>query len=156
MGGRESVSPLVGTPAPNVASKMLDGSPFNLQDRYAENILMVDFWATWCGPCVVELPILMRIAEHYADRGVTLYGINQGEDVETIQNFLDEQKWNLNVVLDQDGAAGNAFAVEGIPQLVIIDKEGTVQSVHIGYRPNIEDVLREELDALLEGKGLAQ
>ncbi|HJN07762.1 MAG TPA: DUF2092 domain-containing protein [Pirellulaceae bacterium] len=155
MGGQEAISPLVGKPTPDIASTMLDGSPFNLQERYAENILMVDFWATWCGPCVKELPILMKVAEQYADRGVALYAINQGEDVETIQRFLDQQKWKLNVVLDQKGAVGSAYAVEGIPQLVIIDKAGTVQSVHVGYSPGIEKTLRSELDALLEGKNLA-
>ncbi len=155
MRGQEAASPLVGEPAPDITSTMLDGSPFKLQELYAENILLVDFWATWCGPCVQELPILIKVAEQYADRGVRLYAINQGEDKETIQQFLDRNKWDLNVVLDQEGVTGTAYAVSGIPQLVIIDKQGKVQSVHVGYSPDIENVLQRELDALLEGKDLA-
>lgn len=155
MRGQEEVSPLVGKPAPEITSTMLDGSPFKLQDRNAESILLVDFWATWCGPCVMELPILMKVAEQYSDRGVRLFAINQGEDKETIQQFLNQKKWDLNVVLDQEGAASTAYAVEGIPQLVIIDKQGKIQSVHVGYSPDIENVLQRELDALLEGKDLA-
>lgn len=150
----EPKSPLLGQPAPDVQLPLLDGTEFSLASYREKNVVMIDFWATWCGPCVEEMPILAEVADEYASQGVVFCALNQGEDAETIQKFLDEKELDIMVGLDSAGSAGAAYRVQGIPTLILIDKSGIVQSVHVGYRPDIKDVLQQELDTLLAGKTL--
>lgn len=145
----ENVSPLVGKPAPAVQGELLDGSKFSLEEHSAKNVVLLDFWATWCGPCVEELPVLMKLAEEFKHKGVVLYAVNEEEDAETIGKFLQAKNWKLNVVLDADGKHGSAFAVSGIPQLVVIGRDGKVRHVHVGFAPEVEQLLRTELNAIL-------
>jgi hypothetical protein len=130
---------------------LLDGGRLRLADHAGKNFVMLDFWATWCGPCVEELPLLVEMADEYRDKGVVFYAVNQQEDADTIRAFLEEKKLNLTVALDLDGTAGEAYHVAGIPVLALIDKAGLVQSVHVGYSPTIKQTLRQELDDLLVG-----
>lgn len=153
-GEEPEVSPLVGKPAPDIQLKLLDGGSFELKKEQGNNVVILDFWATWCGPCVREMPLVAEIADRYRAKGVRLYAINQREDPETIRKFLQSQKLNVTVALDSEGAAGDSYGVQGIPTLVLVDKKGIVQSVHVGFSPRITSVLEQELDALLAGKDL--
>ena len=144
-----SVSPLVGKPAPDVAGNLLDGEPFELRDHHADHVVMLDFWATWCGPCILELPVLMKLADEFKDRGVVLYTINDGEEADTVRNFLTENNLQMNVVLDSQRKWARAYNVNGIPQLVLIDRQGIVKHVHVGYHSDIENKVRQELNDLL-------
>ncbi|MDP6442805.1 MAG: DUF2092 domain-containing protein [Pirellulaceae bacterium] len=153
-GGREpEPSPLIGKPAPELVSTTLAGEPFKLSEQHAENIVLLDFWATWCGPCVQEMPVLAEVAKEYKKRGVRLFAVNQGEDAETIAAFLRDKEMDVNVVMDAKGDVSSGYQVQGIPMLVIVDKGGNVHNVHIGYRPDIGDALRRELDELLSDDG---
>ncbi len=114
--------------------------------------MILDFWATWCGPCVQEMPLVAKVAEQYRDKGVALYCVNQGEEADEIQSFLDAKGLKVTVSLDPAGQAASAYGVEGIPTLVLIDQAGVVHSVHVGFRPDIDGKLKAELDAILAGK----
>ena len=149
----EEQSPLVGKPAPDVEGELLDGTKFSLKEQYANNIVMLDFWATWCGPCVEELPILMKVAEQYRDKGVVLFAVNQQEDPKQVAAFLKEMSWKLNVVVDPESKHGDAYEVSGIPQLAIIGCDGIVHKLHVGYAPQIEQLVKQELDAMLKSTG---
>lgn len=153
---RERVSPLVGQEAPAFELELLGGGTAKLEDHRNRDIVMVDFWATWCGPCVREMPVLAEVAAEYRGKGVVFYAVNQGEEPETVQEFLDKSKLDIAVPLDTESAVADSYGVEGIPTLVLIDKKGTVAAVHVGYHPQIGEILRQELDALLEGKDLAE
>ena len=153
-GAEPEISPLVGKPAPDVDLELLDGGRLNLKEQKGK-VVVLDFWATWCGPCVREMPLVAKVADAYREKGVSLYCLNQREDSDTIRDFLKDKEFEVTVVLDSDGDAGTAYGVQGIPTLVLVDKAGVVQSVHVGFSPNIGDKLRQELDALLAGKDLA-
>ncbi len=155
-GGGASPSPLLGKPAPDVSLKQLEEGEFKLKEHRGERVVMMDFWATWCGPCVMELPILTEVAEAYKDKGVVFYGVNLQEKPEAIRKFLKDKKLKFNVALDSDGAVGSAYHAEAIPMLLLIDKKGVVQSVHVGYDSGIKAVLQKELDAILAGKDLTK
>ena len=103
----------------------------------------------------LEEQVVAEVAEEYRDRGVALYCLNQREDPDTIRAFLEEKKFDVHVSLDAKSEAGRAYGVRGIPTLVVIDKAGLVQSVHVGFNPDIGRQLKKELDALLAGKDLA-
>jgi len=117
-------------------------------------VVILDFWASWCPPCVRGLPVVTKAANEYKDKGVVFYAVNVREDRQTIGKFLDEKKLDCPVALDKDGKVGDLYGVEGIPQTVLIGKDGRVQSVHVGFAPQVEKTLREELDALVAGKDL--
>ncbi|HVC96256.1 MAG TPA: TlpA disulfide reductase family protein [Pirellulales bacterium] len=144
-------SALVGATAPDIEQQLLDGGEFSLKSYRGKQVVMLDFWATWCGPCVQEMPILAKVADDYRDKGVALVCVNQRESASDIRAFLDREKLNVTVGLDSDGTAGQAYGANGIPMLVIVDKQGIVRRVHVGYSPGIEATLKADLDALLAG-----
>lgn len=152
----EAAPSLVGKPAPPLELPLLDGSSMRLQDHVGKDVVMLDFWATWCPPCRREMPVLAEVAQAYADRGVVLYAVNQGEDAETVKAYLDETKLPITVALDTADASGEPYGIEGIPTLVVIDKQGVVQAVHVGFDPGLKETLSRELDQLLAGKSLIQ
>ncbi len=155
-GGQQARSPLLGETAPDVDLKLLDGGDFRLKEHRGDRIVMLDFWATWCGPCVQEMPILAEVARAYQDKGVAFCAVNVREKPEEIRKFLEDKKLKVAVALDPEGAVGDAYHAEAIPMLVLVDKAGVVQTVHVGYDPAIKDTLRKELDDLIAGKDLAK
>jgi thiol-disulfide isomerase/thioredoxin len=120
-----------------------------------DKIVVLDFWASWCGPCRASLPVVAQICKEYADKGIVFRAVNVKEDPETIRTFLAEEPIDAAVVMDTEGAASAAYRVEAIPHTVIIGRDGIVQAVHVGAAEGLEAKLRKQLDALLEGKSLA-
>ncbi len=147
---------LVGKPAPAFTLDTLDGGKVDLAAHKGKDVVVLDFWATWCGPCVQALPILTDVTREYRDKGVVFYAVNQREEAEVIGEFLKKKKLDVSVALDSQGKIGNLYGVEGIPQTVIIDKNGTVQIVHVGFGPDLRQRLPRELDAVLAGKNFAK
>jgi thiol-disulfide isomerase/thioredoxin len=151
----EEPSPLLGKAAPPVDLERLDGKRVQLTDHTGKDVVMLDFWATWCGPCGAELPLLVDVAKDYESKGVAFYAIDLRESKQVIDEFLKTQKLDLAVALDKDHKVADAYGVSGIPLLVLVDKQGIVQSVHVGYDRGIKSALHKELDGLLAGKNLA-
>lgn len=146
--------PLVGKQAPAFELTTLTGGRYKSAAQ-AGKVVVLDFWATWCGPCVAALPKISATASRYKDKGVVFFAVNQGEDPVAIHGFLKSQKLDVPVLLDQDGSVGARYGVEGIPQTVIIDQHGKVQVVHVGAGDAIGDQLAKELDGILAGKDQA-
>ncbi len=140
--------PLLEKEAPEIELTILNGDPFKLSSKKGKEIVVLDFWATWCGPCRQGMPILAKVVKEFEDKGVRLYAVNQGEGPEEIQGFLDSTGLDLTVVLDSEGVAGNAYQVKGIPLMVIVGRDGIVKQVHIGLTPTYEDDVRAELTEL--------
>ncbi len=141
---------LVGEDAPDFEIALLDGSDFKLSSVKGKNVVVLDFWATWCGPCVKALPEVRAATDALKDKGVILVAVNQGEPPADIQGFLKRKKWDgLAVGLDPESEVGDKFSVQGIPQTVIIDKEGVIREVHVGYGPGLEQRLLRELKEIL-------
>ena len=128
----------------------------SLSAHKGKQIVILDFWATWCGPCVKGMPITQKVAKQYASKGVVLYAVNLKEDAKKIRTFLTKQKLKINVLLDSKGTIAKNYGVNSIPMLVLIDKDGTVQKVHIGLSNSLENSLKRDLDALVAGKKIAK
>src|SRR5262249_17758575 len=139
-------SPLVGKPAPDFQLKLLDGTAFRLSD-YKGKTVVLDFWATWCGPCVQAMPVLEETVADFKEQGVKLIAVNMQEDAKTIGRFLERTELHPAVALDADGVAAQKYAVSAIPQTVIIDAEGKVARLFIGGGPAYGDQVREALNA---------
>jgi peroxiredoxin len=147
--------PLLGKPAPPFEVVDLDGNPVSLASYLGDNVVVLDFWATWCGPCVEALPEVDAVTAALQDRGVKFFAVNIGEDKQTVRDFLDEQKLDVPVALDLDSTVASLYRVTGIPQTVLIGKDGRVQVVHMGFGPNLGQQLKSELERLLKGQDLA-
>lgn len=145
---------LVGKPAPAFVLSALDGSTFNLADKVGKEIVVLDFWATWCGPCRRGMPIMDRVTREFNDQDVYLYTVNLQEDKASIQTFLNQVQLDVPVLMDTDGAVQAAYYAHTIPQTVIIGKDGIVEAVHIGVTPNLEEELRAQLRTLADGGSL--
>ena len=154
-GGPEEPHPLLGQPAPAFQTVDPDGQPIDLSAHLGKNVIMLDFWATWCGPCIEAMPIVEGVAEKFADQGLVFYAVNGGEDAETVKQFLASNKLELPVAMDLDGAISGLYLVNGIPQTVLIGKDGKVQVVHVGFGGNLGELLTQQVEDLLAGKDLA-
>lgn len=152
----EEESSLQGQPAPDFSLDLLDGTRMELASHLSNDVVVLDFWATWCGPCRRALPIVAGITREYADQGVAFYAVNEQEDAEKIRKFLEDQKIDCKVALDTDGDVGSLYHVEGIPQTVVIGKDGAVAAVHVGFSSDMAGELREMLDALLSPPAVAE
>jgi thiol-disulfide isomerase/thioredoxin len=147
---------LLGKKAPAVELTSLKGEKFTLDDVKGK-IVVLDFWATWCGPCIRALPVIREVTSDMAEQDVVLYTVNQRESDDKVNAFLQKKEWtDMNVLMDRKAAVAKEYKVRGIPQTVIIGKDGTVQAVHVGFSPQIGDKLRKELETLAKGESLVE
>ena len=147
---------LLGKPAPQFSLDLLDGGTFDLAKTKGNEIVILDFWATWCGPCRYAMPILEKISEKFHDQGVRLYAVNLREDSRDIHRYLKSERLDLTVLLDTQGSVAGQYKADAIPQTVIIGKDGTVQVVHVGISLDLEAEITNELTALAKGEKLAK
>lgn len=133
----------IGSTAPDFKLTTLDGGMVELSKLRGKPVF-IDFWATWCGPCRRALPHTQKLAEKYG-KDAYILAINLKEDKETVRKFLVQNNYTFTVPMDTNGAVGTAYRVRGIPHFVLIDAEGKVQFVQIGYGPGIEQKFEAEL-----------
>ena len=147
---------LLGQAAADFELQTADGGKFKLSDHKDKDIVVLDFWATWCPPCQRSLPVLVEVTGSFKDKNVVFCAVNLRETAEKVRKFQDERKLQFASPLDKDGAVAGKYLVSGIPQSVIVGKDGTVQAVHVGASPDLKDKLTGELQALVDGKKLAE
>ncbi len=129
-------APAIGRLAPPFVGMALDGSAMSLAD-YAGQPVMLNFWATWCGPCRNEMPALERAAQRYKGK-LTILGINQGESRPTIAPFVEEFGLTFPIVLDEEQAIGaDLYEVSGLPTTYFVDKSGVIRRLWIGEMNSI-------------------
>jgi len=140
--GAETPSPLVGKPAPPFTLKGVKGSTVSLAS-YKGKVVLLDFWATWCRPCRIEMPRVEALYKEFKARGLVVFGVNYAEDPATVRDFLAKNPYTIPILLDPKGEAGQRYQADAIPTLVVIGKDGKVSSYFQGVRE--ENVLREAL-----------
>jgi thiol-disulfide isomerase/thioredoxin len=141
-GGLESS--LVGKAAPDFELDMLNGDHFRLSDHKGKTIVL-DFWATWCGPCLQTIPHVAQLHRDSAATGVKVVAINLEETPEQIQGLLKRLKLEIPVALDRDGAIAARYGVSAIPQTLIIDRDGKVVRHFVGGGTHFAKELNDSL-----------
>jgi thiol-disulfide isomerase/thioredoxin len=147
-------SPLVGQPAFAFKLDLLDGGRFNLAEHKGR-IVVIDFWATWCGPCLQTMPLIDEVIHDFADQKVDFVAINMEEQAANIQSMMERHKLKMSVALDRDGVVAAKFAVTAIPQTVVIDGAGKVVRLYVGGGKKTADSLRQALQELTAAKPMA-
>jgi thiol-disulfide isomerase/thioredoxin len=104
---------------------LLEGTTKNLS-AYKGNLVLLNFWASWCGPCRIEMPSMQTLYQRYKNRPFAFVALNLGETKETVRRFVDKQKINFPVALDEYEEAGFIYGVEAIPTSYLIDRAGNV------------------------------
>jgi thiol-disulfide isomerase/thioredoxin len=144
-------SSLVGKPAPVFELDLLAGGKFKLAEQKG-HVVVLDFWATWCGPCLAAMPQVDRAVRDFHDQRVQLIAVNLEEAPKPIQSMLERHKLDVTVALDRDGVVAGKYQATAIPQTVVIDEKGKVVRVFIGGGAHLEDQLRDALKGLLSDK----
>lgn len=138
--------PDVGSPAPDFELSALSGDTVRLSD-YAGRPVILNFWATWCAPCRLEMPELQRAQDEFeaTENGPIVLAINEGDSAEQVGEFFDEVGLTMPALLDAEGDVGSTYGAFFLPTTIIIAPDGTVAAVHRGM------ISRDQLDTYLSG-----
>lgn len=131
---------------------VLEGSPVSSMQQLDGKVVLVDFWASWCGPCRKSFPWLNQIHHQYGSDGLLVLAVNEDQDRAEASRFLAQFPANFSVLYDQDGALASDYQVMGMPSSYLIDKKGNIRFRHQGfkqadvakYEEHIRQLLAEE------------
>ena len=142
----QEVAPVVGAVAPDFKLRDINGEMVSLSDYHGQPVL-VNFWATWCPPCLIEMPTIeSRYKMHQPD--LVVLAVDYGETAETVSNYVEFAGLSFNPLLDNRGEVSQLFQVRGNPTSYFIDAEGVIQVIHIGM------MTEEQIDSYLQKIGL--
>ena len=141
-------SGLTGQAAPDFALKSSSGENLRLSE-YRGDVVMVNFWATWCGPCRQEMPLLDELYSRYERVGFSLLGVNIDDDSRKAMSMVSELGVSFPVLFDARKEVSKLYEVDAMPVTILIDREGTIRYVHHGYKPGYEDIYLDQIRSLL-------
>ena len=139
----------VATQAPDFTLHAMTGPNTRLQELRGQ-VVMVNFWATWCGPCRQEMPHLNRLHEKYSRAGFTLLGINVDDDPRNAAAVAAKLGIQFPVLLDTDKKVSNQYDLQAMPSTYLIDRDGKVRYLHRGYLSGYEVLYDKQIRELLK------
>jgi peroxiredoxin len=134
--------------APDFSLTDSDGNVVSLSDMRGK-VVLINFWATWCGPCRQEMPILEALYQRYESLGFTLLGVNVEENSSDAVSFLKETPVTFPILYDPDNDVSRLFDVAAMPSTVIVDREGKMRFLHHGYQPGYENAYQDQIRELI-------
>jgi peroxiredoxin len=137
------------TPAPDFTLRSLGGPNLRLKEQRGK-VVLLNFWATWCGPCREEMPQLNKLYEKYRPSGFNLLGINVDEDSRNAAGIADKLGLKFPVLLDADKQVSKMYELSAMPSTVLVDRDGRVRYLNRGYRSGTELEYDQQIRALLK------
>jgi thiol-disulfide isomerase/thioredoxin len=141
-----SIAP--GSPAPGFQLHSSTSSDLSLSDLKGQ-VVLINFWASWCGPCRQEMPVLEQLYKKYKPAGFTLLGVNVEPKSADAMGFLKATPVSFPILFDPDSKVSQLYAVPGMPSTVILDRTGKVRYVHQGYKPGDESEYQDQIRSLV-------
>ncbi len=141
-------SSMVGKVGPDFAGLSFDGYSHRL-DEFKGKVIMINFWASWCGPCRQEMPPLEQLYQQYRSLGFVIVGVNVDEKLEPAKKMLDKLGITYPNVFDSDNNISKGYNVSAMPMTVIMDTTGTIRYVHYGFKSGYMDKYSREVRQLL-------
>jgi peroxiredoxin len=138
----------LGQTAPDFSVTDLANHPVRLADYRGRKVVLLDFWATWCVPCRMEMIELQSMLDKFKDLDFEILSLDQGEAVDQVQTFITRKKYAFHILLDTDETVAALYGVRGIPTVVLVDKEGVIQWLQVGYSRG-DDSLEKKIAGLL-------
>ena len=145
---RTGVAPQSGFRAPDFALDTLEGRRVRLSDLRGQ-VVLVNLWATWCGPCRAEMPALERVWQAYRDQGLVVLAVNQREAPERVQDFVAELGLTFSVLLDRNGSVGTSYRMRALPTTFFVGRDGAIRDSVVGG-PLAEAFIASKVLAMLE------
>ena len=136
-------------PAPDFTLRTMGGPNLRLQEQRGQ-VVLVNFWATWCGPCRQEIPHLNKLYDKYRASGFVLLGVNIDEDAKLASDLATKLGVKFPVLLDTDKKVSRLYDMSAMPATVVIDRDGRVRYVHRGYRDGYEQTYDQQIRGLLK------
>jgi thiol-disulfide isomerase/thioredoxin len=134
--------------APNFTLKSLGGKNLKLSEM-AGNVVLINFWASWCAPCREEMPLLNDLHKKYEPLGFTVLGVNVEEDAKNARDFLKNFPVDFPVLLDNKNQVSKKYNVIAMPTTVVVDRDGNMRFLHQGYKPGDEEKYRKMVKKLV-------
>jgi thiol-disulfide isomerase/thioredoxin len=141
-----------GTRAPDFSAPLLSGPGELSLSAHRGKVVYLDFWASWCPPCLVSLPVLEELRREFPAEHFAVVAVNVDREPQKALAFLAKHPVGYASASDPDGRIPETFGIETMPTSFLIDRQGVVRHVHRGFRRGDEDVLRERIRALLAGR----
>jgi thiol-disulfide isomerase/thioredoxin len=135
-------------PAPNFTLKSLSGKNLKLSEMTG-NVVLINFWASWCAPCREEMPLLNALHKKYAPLGFTVLGVNVEEDLDGAMRFLKNVPVDFPILLDNTNKVSKQYKVIAMPTTVVVDRDGNMRYLHEGYKPGDEKKYRQMIKKLV-------
>ncbi len=135
-------------PAANFTLKDTDGNNVRLSE-YRGQVVLINFWASWCGPCRQEFPLLDELHQKYQAMGFTVFGVNVEQERELADKVLREIPVTFPILFDDQNQVSEEYDVDAMPATVLVDRSGEIRFMHRGYKPGYEDLYEKQVRALI-------
>jgi peroxiredoxin len=149
--GDRPPSPQAGFAAPDFTLERRDGETISLSDLHGQ-VVLVNFWATWCPPCRAEMPAIQGVYDAYRDQGFVVLAVDVGEGDAQVAAFADEQGLTFPILMDREGTVSHRYQVRAMPSTFFVDQAGVIQEVTLGG-PMTEAFIESQVTSLLAGGG---